>query len=381
MQRIRRIRKFIEGTMPKQMRQLYTIALSERGGMWQNFFVLFIFLNVSQKILLLDVSHLFFRAFFALPKTMTDADGNAINAIFGVSSILLSLIGSEKPDYIFGAKDEKGKTRRHEVFPDYKGHRPEMPPELVSQLPKIFNIFDAFHIPLFSHEGLEADDILATISEMYRGNKDFDIEIVSGDHDIFQLVGENVVLGLPQSGGHPPLHLKREDVFQKLGVYPEQIPDYKGMVGDTSDNLKGVPGVGAKTASKLLQQYGTLESICHHAHEIPGAMGERIQKETKIALLTKEMTTLHRDLNLDGYTLEGGHISNIVPEELESFFRKFQFHSLINRLKKTFSPADMTDEEKEEDALWQELEEAKKTPLSSTSKVSSEKSDSQMELF
>jgi DNA polymerase-1 len=333
---------------------------------------------VPKKILLLDVSHLFFRAFFAIPKTLADREGNPINAVFGVSSMILSLMESEKPDYIFGAKDEKGPTQRHELIEDYKGHRPEMPLELVSQLPKIFEIFEAFGIPCFSEQAFEADDFLASIAERYRGDERYEVEIVSGDHDIFQLVGDNVYVGLPQNGDKKPLHLDREGVFNKIGVYPEQVPDYKSMAGDSSDNLKGIEGIGPKTAAKLLQEYGTIEKILKNAESILGKVGERLQTNKDIALLTKKLATLHRDISVPNFYLDQGSVKNTSEQKLNAFFRSYSFHSLLNRMPKIFGNTTDVESSKREDELWQAFEEAKQGKLGELKEKSG---DDQMSLF
>lgn len=333
-----------------------------------------------KKILLIDVSHLFFRAFFAIPKNLTDADNQPINAVYGVCSMILSILEAERPDYLFGAKDEKEKTKRHEIMPDYKGHRPEMPPELVAQLPRISDIFELFHIPAFSENGYEADDVLASIAERYRGNADFVVEIVTGDHDAFQLVGENVCVLVPQNGGKPALRLDREGVFSKTGVYPEQIADYKGMAGDNSDNLKGIAGVGPKTAVKLLDEYTHLESILENAESIPGKLGERLQASREIALLTKQLATLHRNLKLENFDLAYGSIDHLSDQELEAYFRKYHFHSLINRLPKVFAKsASAVEKSTEEEELWDELESAQETKLSDA--FMKQEEQDQMSLF
>lgn len=292
--------------------------------------------------------------------------------------MLLSLIETEHPQYIFGAKDEKEKTKRHELVPEYKGHRPEMPDALVGQLSKIFDIFDAFQIPLFSEAGYEGDDFLATISEKYRKNAEYEIGIVSGDHDAFQLVADNVEVFLPQNGGKPALHLDRNGIYGKLGVYPEQVVDYKAMVGDSSDNLKGIDGIGPKTAAKLLAEYQTLEKILENADRIPGKLGEKLQMGKDIAILTKEMVTLHRNLELPNFGIEKGNVKNIDPHKLETFFRMYNFHSLINRLTKAFKKGENSAEEKEEEALWGELEAAQKTKFSGVRK---KEHDDQMSMF
>ena len=337
---------------------------------------------MPKKILLIDVSHLFFRAFFAIPRGLTSVDGEPINAIFGVSSMLLSMLESECPQYIFGAKDEKEKTKRHELVEEYKGQRPEMPSELVSQLPKIFDIFAAFHIPLCSISSYEADDMIATIAEKYRKNLDFEVEAVSGDHDIFQLVGDNVYMGFPQNGGKPPLKMGREEVFTKCGVYPEQIPDYKSLVGDASDNFKGVDGVGKVTAAKLLQTYGTLEGIYEHLTEIPGKLQEKLAVGKERAIFLKPIATLHRDLELPEFELEKGNVNHIDFVALEAFFKKMQFHSLLNRLPRAIASMLNPVSSPEHDKLWREFEEVEKKSFAEIQSDQAKKSaDDQMALF
>ncbi len=334
---------------------------------------------MPEKIILFDVPHLFFRAFFAIPRNLTDGKGTPLNAVYGVSSIILSIIESDHPRYLFGARDEKAKTHRHEKVPDYKGHRPEMPDELVQQLPLIKDLFDAFHIPVFSEEGYEADDFLATISEKYRGNPEYEIEIVTGDQDMFQLIGDNVHVSFPQLGGKKMAHFDRTAVFTKLEVYPEQIADYKAMVGDSSDNLKGIPGIGKKTAVKLLSEYGTLHRIIENAEKIPGAVGKKIREGVPIALLTKEMTTLHRDLSLDNFSLESGDVRSLPLENLEKFFRKYYFHSLVNRLQRIFGSGEKQKIAGEEEELWAEIEASKRPAFSEKIKKSTD--EDQMALF
>ena len=195
-------------------------------------------MNNTKKILLIDVSHMFFRAYYAFPRNLRDENGEPINAIFGVAQILLSAIERHKPDYIFGAKDLGKKTVRSEVMPEYKGHRPEMDDDLRVQIPRVYEMLLSWGMPLYSVENYEADDVIASIANMYDGNADFKIEVLTGDADAFQLISENVSVLKPSKGEN--IEFTRDVLFEKKGLYPEEIIDFKGMAGDSSDNLKGV---------------------------------------------------------------------------------------------------------------------------------------------
>lgn len=214
---------------------------------------------MSKKILLLDVSHLFFRAFYSFPRNLTDPQKNPINAVFGVAQMLLSVIEKEKPDYIFGGKDLATKTLRHAKMPDYKGGRPELDDDLRQQIPRVFDLLDSLSLPVFHHEGYEADDIIASIAEKFRGKDGFQVEVLTGDADAFQLIGENVVVLKPSKGESIPF--TSEVLFEKKGFYPYEVVDFKAIAGDPSDNLKGVVGIGEKGAIKLIREFGSLENI------------------------------------------------------------------------------------------------------------------------
>lgn len=290
-----------------------------------------------KKVLLIDVSNLFFRAFFAFPSTLRSPEGKPINAVYGVISILFSLLESEKPTHLFAAQDLKGGTFRHDEIEGYKAGRPEMPEDLREQLPLIFRFFtDGIQLPLLSKESFEADDILATVAEHFRGEKDSEVLILSADQDLLQVVGDNVFVLSPQNGGKPPKKMDREAVIEKVGLPPERVADYKAIAGDSSDRLAGVPGIGPVGAKKILLAHNTLENAIKNVGEISGKPGNLLQEFTDQAILTKRMATLHRDLDIEGFAENAGAIPEEMTKDLEAFLSTISSRNLLTRAKKIF---------------------------------------------
>ena len=293
-----------------------------------------------KKVFLIDVSNLFFRAFYAVPAHFTDKNGDPSNAIYGVASVIFGLLEREKPDFLFAARDLREKTFRHEQIENYKAGRPKMPDELAAQLPKVFAFFsDAIGVPLLSKPSFEADDIIATVAEKFRGRPDFEVGILSADHDLFQLVGENVFVFLPQNGGKI-FKMDAAAVREKMGVPPEKVADFKAIAGDASDKMCGVPGIGPVGARKILAEFGTLENALKNLEKIPGKNGKLLAEHRKNAILTKKMATLHRDLDLD-FSENDGKIREMPPKLLD-FLEKISSRNLITRAKKCFSTAKST---------------------------------------
>lgn len=306
--------------------------------------------SLPQKILLLDVSHLFFRAFYAFPKTLTDKDSKPINAVFGVAQMLFSAIENHQPDYIFGGKDLAKKTFRSEKLPEYKAQRPTLDPDLRDQIPRVYDFLDAFSLPVFSIEGYEADDMIACMAEKYRGDNNFIVEVLTGDADSFQLIGQNVSVLKPGRKGEESF--TRDVLFEKKGFYPEEVVDFKAMAGDSSDNLKGVAGIGEKGAIKLIREFGDLENIYKalETGQISGATAKKLKEGRDSAFFTRELATLHRDLLLEGFDLEKGHINHFTVDRLLSFFEDIGSNSLQNRVRKIFKDKIKSDKQSVTDA-------------------------------
>ncbi len=291
----------------------------------------------KKKILLIDVSHMFFRAYYAFPRNLRDRNGDPINAIFGVAQILLSVIEKQKPDYIFGAKDLGKKTIRSEKMEEYKGHRPEIDNDLRVQIPRVYEMLMSWGIPVYSVENYEADDVIASIAQKYNGNKEFMVEIVTGDADAFQLISSNISVLKPSKGEN--IVFTRDHLFETKGLYPEEICDFKGLAGDSSDNLKGVIGIGEKGAVGLIRTYGDLDAIYKAVEEgvVKGAKQKKLIAGKKDAYFTKEIATLYRDLHIDGFVLEDGNVNDFTLDIACMYFEEELGSNILQkRIKEVF---------------------------------------------
>lgn len=284
---------------------------------------------MSKKLLLIDGNAIIHRAFHALPPFKTSR-GELVNAVYGFASLLLKILDREKPDYTAVAFDLKAKTFRHQEYKDYKATRIKAPDELYEQIPRIKELVRAFQIPIFEQEGFEADDVLGTLAKQAEG-KAVNTRILTGDLDTLQLVTDKTyVLALAQKFSEPVTY----DIARVMGRYglkPSQIPDMKGLQGDTSDNIKGVQGIGPKTAKDLLQKYGTLESIYKNLDEITGSAHTKLAKGHDSAILSKRLATIiiAVPLNLD---LEACKTHEYDEGKLRQIFEELEFKSLLKRL-------------------------------------------------
>lgn len=282
-----------------------------------------------KKLILIDGNAIIHRAFHALPPFRTSS-GELVNAVYGFASILLNLLNNERPDYISVAFDLKGKTFRHEQYEDYKATRVKAPDELYEQIPRIKELVAAFKIPIFEMEGFEADDVLGTLAK--QAEKEGVLTyIVTGDMDTLQLVTENTKVYSYTGKFSSPIIYDIHKVLGKYGLKPVQIADMKGLQGDSSDNIKGVTGIGPKTAKKLLQEYGNLDNIYKNLERIEGSVGERLKTDKNKAFLSRELATIKTDMDIKLDLREC--ITHEYDEEvLRSIFEKFEFKSLLKRL-------------------------------------------------
>src|SRR3989338_1978761 len=217
---------------------------------------------MAKKLYLIDASSYIYRAFFAI-RELSNSKGQPTNAVFGFTNMLLKVIRDYKPDYLAVVFDSKEPSVRKIQYAEYKAHRPVMPAELQSQIPYIKDVVKGFRIASFEQDGIEADDIIGTICTKLK--KNVEVVIISGDKDMMQLIGPKV--SMIDTMKDKTYHAT--DVEEKLGVGPELVVDFLGLTGDSSDNIPGVPGVGPKTAQKLLQQFHSLEKIYSHLDELP----------------------------------------------------------------------------------------------------------------
>ncbi len=285
----------------------------------------------ERKILLLvDTSALIHRAYHAIPP-LTTKDGKLVNAVYGVVSTLLSVEKEYTPTYIIAAYDVGKKTFRHKMYAKYKAHRRALPDDLVAQFDYVRKLIDAFGILGLEHEDFEADDIIGTVArEIVQKYDDIDVVIVTGDNDALQLVNERVRVRTFGRGLSDAKVYDIDAVQQKYHLLPSQLPEYKGLVGDSSDNIPGVSGIGHKTAIKLLTMYGSLEGIYEHIDEIKGAVRERLERDREQAFLSRDLGRIVTNVPLT-YDIEDAR-AHLNTKKVRAFFRKMNFFSLIKRL-------------------------------------------------
>ena len=285
---------------------------------------------------LLDGHGLAYRAYYALTAggTRTNAfqtsSGEPTAGVYGFTSILLRIFEQESPDYLAVVFD-KGKTFRHEIFDDYKGTRAKMPDDLRTQVERMREIVDAFNIPRLEKDNYEADDVIGSVARWAAEEKGLGVKIITGDKDLLQLVTERVVVNL---AGHRLSDAKDyypEDVKKKLGVLPEKVVDYKALCGDSSDNIPGVKGIGKVTATKLLDEYGSLDSIYDHLDQISGRAKSALEGSRDVAFLSRKLSRIVTDLDM-GLDLEQARIDRFNPKAVEDLFRKLEFRTLIEQL-------------------------------------------------
>ncbi|WP_080833726.1 DNA polymerase I [Cohnella massiliensis] len=285
--------------------------------------------NDRQKVLLIDGNSIVNRAFYAMPP-LTNSSGLHTNAVFGFTTMLLKVIEEEKPTHMLVAFDAGKETFRHEGYAEYKGGRQKTPPELSEQFPLLKELLKAFSIPQFELPGYEADDIIGTLTRMAEEQKQAAI-VVSGDKDMLQLASDKVTVLLTRKGVSETERFTPEEIREKYGLTPPQIIDLKGLMGDASDNIPGIPGVGEKTALKLLAEYETVEQVLEHADGIKGKLGENVRNHKEDARMSKELATIFREVPLER-TWDELSWSGYDAGELAAAFRKLEFKSLIERL-------------------------------------------------
>lgn len=285
------------------------------------------------KLILIDGNSVFHRAFHALPPVFKTQDGTLVNAVYGFTSMLLNILNSQQPDYVTVAFDKKGKTFRHEQYVEYKATRKKAPDELYAQFPLVKELLEAFSIPSYELAGFEADDIIGTLAFQAESEDEItETLILTSDRDALQLVTKKTHVLAPVRGVSEMKTFTPEEVKEKYGITPSQVPDLKGLQGDTSDNIKGVAGVGKKTAEKLIQEYGSVEGIYEHIEELKGKLKERLLDDKESAILSKHIGTIVTDApsQLD---LKKSQVFDYDFEKIQGIFDTLRFTSLTNKLK------------------------------------------------
>jgi len=288
--------------------------------------------DTDKKLFLLDAYALIFRAYFAFAKNpRITSSGLDTSAIYGFTSALLDLLSKENPTHIAVCFDLPEPTERHEIFPEYKANRDATPEAIKLAVPYIHKILEAFDIPAIGVSGFEADDVIGTLAKKAE-KEGFTTYMMTPDKDFGQLVSDNIFMFRPGRGGNPPEVWGTEEVCEKFGLANvDQVVDYLGMMGDAVDNIPGLPGVGAKTATKLLAQYGSLEETLAHADEIKGKLGEKIRDNAEQGILSKKLARIITEVpvELESDTLTR---SDWNAEALLDIFEELEFRTLGRRL-------------------------------------------------
>lgn len=249
-------------------------------------------------VAIIDGNSLMHRAFHALPATLTAPDGRPTNAVYGFMTMLFKVVAEFKPDAVIVAFDCGKPAFRTEALAEYKVQRPPTDEDLKEQFPIVKELLRALSIPIVEVEGWEGDDVLGTLAAQ-GSDKGLHVLLVTGDKDALQLVDDNVHVISTKKGITDVVVYDRDAVAERYGVAPEQIPDFLGLKGDPSDNIPGIPGIGEKTAARLLQQYGTLDNVLEHAGEIKGKLGENIRANSEAALASRTVATIRRDVPVE----------------------------------------------------------------------------------
>ena len=276
-------------------------------------------------LILVDGSSYLYRAFHALPE-LTNSQGQQTGAVYGVLNMLRKLVESYEPKYMAVVFDARGKTFRNDLYPDYKANRPPMPEELSSQVEPLLELVHAMGYPLLQVPQVEADDVIGTLA-LQASAAGWNTVISTGDKDLAQLVNERVSLINTMNNSQ----LDEQGVVEKFGVKPEQIIDYLALVGDTSDNIPGIPKVGPKTAAKWLNQYETLDQLVAHAADIKGKAGDNLRSHLDQLALSKDLATIRCDVELD-MSLDNLSLRPAQPDELRDWFERLEFKNWLKQL-------------------------------------------------
>jgi len=288
-------------------------------------------MNAKPTLLIIDGHSLAFRAFYALsPDNFRTPDGQHTNAIHGFISMMLNILSAEKPSHLAVAFDLSRESFRTEEYPEYKGTRGETPPEFIGQTELLREALNAMNIKNITRENYEADDILASLADQ-AADQGYRVLVVSGDRDTFQLIREDTTILYPVKGVLNLARMDDEAVFAKYSVHAKQYPDLAALVGETSDNLPGIPGVGPKTAAKWLQQFGSLQAIFDSADQIAGKVGESLREHMQLAIRNRRLNHLVRDLDFD-FELSSLAITAVNEGRVREVFSKLHFKSLTERV-------------------------------------------------
>ncbi len=299
------------------------------------------------RLVLIDGHAILYRAYHAFPTSLTTSSGQIVNAVYGFTSILLRVISELKPTHLIVVFDTPEPTFRNKLYKDYQIQRPKADDEFIAQIGVVKKVVAEMGIPMSEKAGFEADDVIGSLAfqaknlkvksqklkvkSTSQNSKIEEIIIVTSDRDMLQLVNDKVKLYMPVKGLSLSKLYGEKEVEERMGVKSSQIVDYKGLVGDPSDNYPGIPGIGPKSAEKLLGQWGTLENIYAHLSEIDGKLSEKLIEHKKSAFLSKQLATIVIDAPVT-FDLEECILKNFDRPNVHHLFAEFGFRSLVPRL-------------------------------------------------
>ena len=286
---------------------------------------------MSSKIVLIDGHSILNRAFYGVPD-LTNSEGLHTNAIYGFLNIMFKILEEEKPEYLTVAFDVHAPTFRHEMYPEYKGTRKPMLDELRQQVPVIKEVLQAMGVKIVEQAGLEADDLLGTISKRCE-NQGMDVAIISGDRDLLQLATEKIKIRIPKTkqGKTEVEDYYATDVKARYEVTPKEFIDLKALMGDSSDNIPGVPSIGEKTATKIIVEYGSIENAYEHVSDLkPTRAAKALEEHYDLAQMSKVLATINVDADI-AYDMEEARLGNLYTEEAYVYFQRLQFKNLLPR--------------------------------------------------
>lgn len=285
--------------------------------------------NKPKTVILLDGNAILHRAYHGLPP-LTTKTGKTVHAVYGFALTLFSVLEKFKPENIIATFDLPGGTFRDDLYEEYKSHREQAPDDLYAQIPIIKEMVEAFGIPIYEKEGFEADDLVGTLAVQAKG-KGYDVIIVTGDTDTLQLVDDQVKVFTMRKSIKDTVLYGTKEVEAKYGFLPSQLIEYKGLAGDSSDNIPGVKGVGAKTATDLIQKYGNLEGVYANLDDTKGKMRENLERDKDQAFLSRTLGTIKVDVDvvLDEQAMK---LDDYDRSQAEEFLRRYEFYSLLKRL-------------------------------------------------
>jgi DNA polymerase-1 len=287
-----------------------------------------------RKLVLIDGHAIIHRAFHAVPEDLSTSTGEPVNATFGFTSMLMKALLEEKPDYIAVTFDRPSPTFRHEQYTPYKAHRPTLPENMKPQFGRIREMVQAFGIQIYEKDGFEADDVLGTLS-VQAAEQGVDTTIYTGDMDTLQLVNDHVLVKVAKRGISEVTEYNEVEVKARYGFPPRTLPDFKGLVGDKSDNIPGVPGIGEKTATRLLQEYGDLENILAHVDALKPKEQKLLREGEELGRQSKYLATIVLDVPVH-LNLEACRLTHVDSEKVLALFRQLEFRTQVERVLSLF---------------------------------------------